>query len=51
MPVVYACPHCSKEFITKNCYSEGKYCAASHDLSMEWGGEIVMEDLRIHCIW
>ena len=49
--VLWSCPHCAPDFITKNCYSGGKYCAMSHDLAMEWGGTIVMEDLEITCIW
>jgi hypothetical protein len=43
--VTWSCPQCTKEFIHKNCYSKGKYCAMSSDLALDYGGSIVMEDL------
>lgn len=49
--VLWNCPQCDNEFKIKNCYSDGKYCAVSHDLTMQYGSDIVLEDLRIHCLW
>lgn len=49
--VVWSCPQCDQDFRQKNCFSDGKYCAVSHDLTMQFGSDIVLEDLRIHCLW
>lgn len=48
---MWSCPHCTKEFKDNNCYSEGRYCAMNHDTSEHYGGEVVMRDLQIYCLW
>ena len=49
--VTWACPHCDDSFKSKNCVSDGKYCAMKHDKKMKIEGQaLLMEDLRQHCI-
>ena len=50
--VTWACPHCDSAYKRKNCVSNGKYCAmqSSHNNDID-GVEIIMENLREHCIF
>ena len=50
--VQWSCPHCDSDFKRKNCVSGGNYCALQHDQNLDLDGrEIIMEDLRQHCIF
>lgn len=49
--VTWACPTCDSDFKRKECLSNGKYCAMNHKGSSVPGKEILMEDLREHCLW
>ena len=50
--VSYACPKCDAEYKHKNCISDGKYCAMRHLRNLDLDGrEILLEDLRQHCIY
>ena len=50
--VTYACPHCDSQFKKANCVSNGKYCAIQNNELLDLDGiEIIMEDLRQHCIY
>ena len=49
--VNWQCPHCDSEFKAKNCISDGKYCANVKDGSLQYGKEVLMEDLRQQCAW
>lgn len=45
--VTWACPHCEDSFKSKNCVSDGKYCAMKHSKKMKLEGvELLQEDLR-----
>ena len=49
--VTWACPHCDDDFKRQNCVSDGKYCAMRHDEKLKISGrELIMEDLRQHCL-
>lgn len=49
--VTWACPHCDDDFKKQNCVSDGKYCAMRHDEKLKISGkELIMEDLRQHCL-
>lgn len=49
--VTWACPHCEQDYKTKNCVSDGKYCAMQHDNNLHIDGkEIILENLRHICL-
>jgi hypothetical protein len=53
--VHWSCPHCDSDFKNKHCLSDGKYCAMNHEQSaanyLQQGKEIVMENLRMYCVF
>jgi hypothetical protein len=49
--VFWECINCETEFIQKNCYAGGKYCATDSGSSRLSGQEIILEDLRQMCIY
>jgi hypothetical protein len=50
--VTWSCPHCDSDSKRTNCVSDGKYCAMQHDANIDIDGvEVVMENLRQHCIY
>lgn len=44
---IYPCTHCSDEYKSAHCFTEGKYCSYSTDYS---GQQVLLEDLRQMCI-
>lgn len=49
--VTWACPTCSKEFIGTNCMSGGQYCGHIQSVGSSRGQDVIMEDLRIRCLY
>ena len=50
--VTWSCDDCDKEFKQTNCLSDGKYCALQDDMNnIIEGKDILMEDLRQHCLY
>ena len=50
--VTWSCEDCDVEFKKQNCLSDGKYCALQDDTNNVIDGrEILMEDLRQHCLY
>ena len=49
--VFWVCDDCDAEFINKNCFGGGKYCATDSGHSKLTGQEIVLEDLRQMCVY
>lgn len=49
--VTWACPGCEADFKKKECVSDGKYCAMNHQGEYVLGRDIIMEDLREHCLY
>lgn len=49
--VTWACPSCDSDFKRKECVSNGKYCAMNHRGSYVQGKDIIIEDLRSHCLY
>ena len=50
--VTHQCRRCGSDYKTKNCVSDGRYCAMRHAYNLDiTGREIIMEDLRQHCLF
>jgi hypothetical protein len=49
--VTWSCLNCDPEYKKKDCISNGKYCAMNHRGSYIQGKDIIMEDLREHCLF
>lgn len=49
--VNWACKECTPSFKEQNCISNGEYCANFGVSNSQYKREVVMEDLRMHCIW
>eukprot|EP00349_Pseudokeronopsis_sp_Brazil_P003896 CAMPEP_0202962858 /NCGR_PEP_ID=MMETSP1396-20130829/6901_1 /ASSEMBLY_ACC=CAM_ASM_000872 /TAXON_ID= /ORGANISM="Pseudokeronopsis sp., Strain Brazil" /LENGTH=140 /DNA_ID=CAMNT_0049683673 /DNA_START=486 /DNA_END=908 /DNA_ORIENTATION=+ len=51
--VFWKCPYCDDDFLLRNCYGQGRYCAVEEkdDAFKLDGTEIVQEDLRQKCIY
>ena len=49
--VTYSCVFCDKELKEKECVSNGRYCAMNHQGPYIRGQDILMEDLREHCLY
>ena len=51
--VTWACPYCSDDYKSEECFGNGQYCAPNHERSSYsniFGREIISEDLRQHCL-
>lgn len=51
--VTWACPACTPNFKKEECFGDGAYCAPNHQKSITnnvLGRDIIMEDLREHCL-
>lgn len=48
--VTLDCPYCDTDYIEKDCYGEGKFCAVYQPNMNITGQKIIQEDLRQHCI-
>ena len=49
--VSWSCPQCEETYKAKNCLNDGQYCAfVTSSIEQEYGKDILMEDLRQHCI-
>jgi hypothetical protein len=47
--VTWACPYCSDDYKSEECFGDGKYCAPNHERSSYsniYGRDIISEDLR-----
>lgn len=49
--VTWACPYCDSDFKRKECFSDGKYCSMNHRGTNVVGKDILLEDLRQHCLF
>jgi hypothetical protein len=48
--VTWSCTACDSDWKKKECVSNGRYCSMNHQGTYINGSNIIMEDLRQHCL-
>ena len=43
--------HCSDEYRSKHCFADGKYCAHEQNHNHAKGRDIILEELRLMCLY
>lgn len=49
--VFWKCTYCEQDYLDKDCYGSGKYCAVDPSNDKFRGRDIIEEDLRQKCLY